>query len=307
MDINFLAKKNLIVTNYFFSIKKLGRLFSVFVVLWFNSCQQEKFEGYSSTESGLYYKLYSLGNVENYPKVGDLLTVNVVFKTEKNVVIHQSLKKIELSSSLYPGSLEEGLLMLSVGDSASFKILADSFYLKGINKPLPQYISKGSYITVGIKITDIRQLNDDVVLNHAFIDELAYKDLEELRLVANYIKENHIQVQPTLSGLYILKEKETQGKSPMQGHGVKIHYTGSFLDGRIFDSTLEREAAFDFILGVKDQVIPGIEQTLYLMHEGEKVKVIIPSFLAFGEKGSSTGIVPPFTPVMYEIELLQEN
>ncbi len=289
-----------------FSEKNINILYFLLVSLFF-SCNDEKFKGYSVNEHGLYYKLHTLGAQEMYPKVGDLLTVLVVFKTDKDSIIHQSAKKIILSSSPYQGSLEDGLLSLSLGDSASFKLFADSFYIKGLNQLLPSYIIAGSYLTVGVKITDIRSLNDDYPLNKNFIDAYEYKDMDELTILANYLTENHIDVQATSSGLYFINENKTNGKMPLNGHGVKINYEGSFLDGQLFDSTTEKNAPFEFVLGVKDQVIPGIEQALYRMHEGEKAKIIVPSFLAFGEKGSSTGIIPPYTPVVYEIELLQVN
>jgi hypothetical protein len=287
-------------------MKRAYYFLCIFVPLCFFSCRNEKFEGYSVTEAGLYYKLFSIGSIENYPKVGDFLTVNVIFKTERDVVIHHSVKKIALSKSPYNGSLEEGILMLSDGDSASFKLVADSFYLIALHKPLPDYIASGSYLTIGIKIIDIKSGDDDFAINKSLFDDYEYKDMDELLMLAKYLKENNLNVKADDSGLFMIKETETDGRMPQKGYGVRIHYTGSFLDGRIFDATSD-SLPFDFILGIKDQVIPGIEYALYQMHEGEKAKVIIPSFLAFGEKGSSTGIVPPYTPVIYKLELLQVN
>lgn len=277
----------------------------IFVLCLF-SCENEKFQGYSVTENGLYYKLHFIGIQEVYPKVGDLLTVDVIFKTETDSIIHQSAKKIVLSLPPYQGSIEDGLLTLSIGDSASFKLLADSFYIKGLGIALPHGIASGSYLTAGIKMVDIKPKTEDYVMNKWLIDECEYKDMDELSMLSAYLKENNIHVEPTPSGLYFIKETETSGRIPQRGHGVKINYSGSFLDGRIFDSTIER-GAFEFGLGVKDQVIPAIEQALYMMREGEKAKIIVPSFLAFGEKGSSSGIVPAYTPVVYEVELLQAN
>lgn len=276
------------------------------VMLFLFSCKNEKFPGYSVTENGLYYKLHVIGFQEVYPKVGDLLTVDVIFKTETDSVIHKSAKKIVLSSPPYHGSIEEGLLMLSIGDSASYKLLADSFYIKGLGIPLPHSIAHGSYLTAGIKMISIKPKTEDYIMNNALIDEYEFKDMDELSMLSDYLKENNIHVTPTSSGLYLIKEKETSGRIPQRGHGVKINYSGSFLDGRIFDSTTSR-GPFEFGLGVSDQVIPAIEQALYLMHEGEKAKIIVPSFLAFGEKGSSSGIVPAYTPVIYEVELLKVN
>lgn len=287
---------------------KYFNLFSItLVALVTFSCQEKKLQDYSVTENGLYYKLHTIGGQELYPQLGDLLTLHIVFKTEKDSILYKSAKKVVLSQSPYKGSIEEGLLLLSLGDSATFKIKADSFYSKGIDKPLPSFISKNSYLTVGVKIIDIALFTTNAVISKNLIDDYEFKDMDELTLVSMYLKENNIHVQPTAGGLYFIKTKETSGRKAQTGHGVKIHYSGSFLDGKIFDSTFEREIPFEFILGTKDQVIPGIEQALLLMNEGEKASLIIPSFLAFGEKGSSTGFIPPFTPVKYEVELLKVN
>jgi FKBP-type peptidyl-prolyl cis-trans isomerase len=61
----------------------------------------------------------------------------------------------------------------------------------------------------------------------------------------------------------------------------------------------------EFVFGEQGQVIKGFETAISLLNEGAQAKFIIPSQLAYGEKGSSTGIVPPYTTLVYEIELLK--
>ena len=62
--------------------------------------------------------------------------------------------------------------------------------------------------------------------------------------------------------------------------------------------------ALDFQLGKPDQVIRGIEIALHHMRPGGEVRLVIPYYLAFGPEGSSTGIVPPYTTVVYRVKLL---
>eukprot|EP00792_Barthelona_sp_PAP020_P011392 TRINITY_DN5340_c0_g1_i1.p1 TRINITY_DN5340_c0_g1~~TRINITY_DN5340_c0_g1_i1.p1 ORF type:complete len:117 (+),score=45.07 TRINITY_DN5340_c0_g1_i1:28-351(+) len=95
------------------------------------------------------------------------------------------------------------------------------------------------------------------------------------------------------------------GATPAKNNKVVVHYTGSFEDGRIFDSSVQRGQPFSFILGV-GQVIAGWDRTVAEMKIGEKCRVKIPSELAYGARGAG-GIIPPHTDLIFEIELLSFN
>ena len=95
--------------------------------------------------------------------------------------------------------------------------------------------------------------------------------------------------------------KKGTGEMPQNSQMVKVHYTGKLLDGTVFDSSVERNEPFSFVLGAH-QVIPGWEIALSKMHVGEKATVIIPSNLAYGERGNYG--IPPFSTLVFDIELL---
>lgn len=88
------------------------------------------------------------------------------------------------------------------------------------------------------------------------------------------------------------------------GKEVVIHYEGRHLDGRVFDDSRLLEGPFRFVYGNEGQVITGIETALGRMRRGEVVEVVLPSWLAFGKRGSSDGRVGPYTPVVYRIEVV---
>jgi FKBP-type peptidyl-prolyl cis-trans isomerase len=102
--------------------------------------------------------------------------------------------------------------------------------------------------------------------------------------------------------LKIEKLTTGQGRSPKKGEAVTVHYTGRFLDGKIFDSSLPRNAPFTFVLGA-GQVIAGWDVGVAQLVVGDKAKLTIPSHLAYGEHGYP-GAIPPNATLIFEVELL---
>jgi FKBP-type peptidyl-prolyl cis-trans isomerase len=126
-------------------------------------------------------------------------------------------------------------------------------------------------------------------------------DMEEHKALKKYISDNNITTGPVDNGLYIIPLTEGKGDSVKAGKNVTIAYKGYFLDGHQFDFTKD---PLEFIYGSEMQVLEGLHKALGSMKAGDKSKIIIPSHLAYGEKGSSTGIVPPFTTLIYEVEVI---
>lgn len=105
----------------------------------------------------------------------------------------------------------------------------------------------------------------------------------------------------TKSGLKYYYTNHGNGEKTKQGWLMLVHYTGTFLDGSIFDSSRDRNVPFSFILG-KGQVIKGWDEGISLLKVGDRATFIIPYELAYGEKGRSS--IPPKSTLVFDVEVL---
>ena len=110
------------------------------------------------------------------------------------------------------------------------------------------------------------------------------------------------QMQTTESGLKYIIVEAGDGPKPQPGTPIKAHYTGKFLSGRVFDSSVQRGEPFEFEVGM-GRVIKGWDEALLDMQKGEKRILVIPSHLAYGERGYPP-IIPPRATLVFDVELV---
>ena len=288
-------------------------ILSVLLVFTFSpSCRRSgPFKGYATTSTGLYYKIISLGDGMIRPRYGDYLQLTITYKTIDDSVFldtylynETGMVILPYNKSSFKGSFEEGLNKMNEGDTYSFMVKADSLFKKFFNMPMPGFLKKDDYVKMEISLNKILTTGE-------YLDELkkhevrfVNKELNEknkLLLFLDTCDANYFSMD---SEMYYLPIKQGVGDVVKYGDEVYIHYKGYFLNGIQFESTYTHNKPLQFIFGEEDQVIKGMERALILMNEGAKTKFIIPSQLAYGKNGSSTGIIPPFTTVIYEVELL---
>jgi peptidylprolyl isomerase len=106
----------------------------------------------------------------------------------------------------------------------------------------------------------------------------------------------------TASGLKYIDEKVGTGASPQKGKKVKVHYTGRLTNGNKFDSSVDRNEPFEFVIGV-GQVIAGWDEGVMSMKVGGQRKLIIPANLGYGARGAGR-VIPPNAELHFDVELL---
>ena len=122
---------------------------------------------------------------------------------------------------------------------------------------------------------------------------------------AKFLEENGKRpgVKTTASGLQYEVMKEGTGAMPKATDKVTTHYHGTLLDGKVFDSSVNRGQPIDFPC---NGVIQGWQEALQLMKVGSKWKLFVPYQLAYGERGAG-GDIGPYETLIFEVELLKIN
>jgi len=131
------------------------------------------------------------------------------------------------------------------------------------------------------------------------VDAVTNKEIGAAFLAENAKKEG---VKTTESGLQYLITEQGSGKKPAATDTVKVHYKGTFIDGKEFDSSFKRNAPATFPL---NGVIKGWTEGLQLLNEGGKATLFVPGDLAYGDNGRPG--IPPGSMLIFEVELLEVN
>ena len=171
------------------------------------------------------------------------------------------------------------------------------FYVSGARDALSGQTPRMSREEIRAAIQDLQQRA--ALTRHETLKMQAEKNLYEGKA---FLAENGKKkgVKALSSGLQYKVLSEGAGKAPKKDDTVKVHYRGTLIDGKEFDSSIARGQPATFKVG---GVIPGWTEALQLMKEGAKWQLFIPSDLAYGEPGMPPRI-PPNSALIFELELV---
>ena len=261
--------------------------------------------GFKTTPTGLKYKFLKQGKGRK-AQIDDVITLGVVARNSKDSIIDNTYNKnrplrFPLKKAPFKGALEEGFLMMGEGDSAVFFVKADSIYNAKKGNPRPAFIEAGSLVKFTIKLQKVQSFEEFKTERHAHF--VSQKEKDD-KAITDYLSAKGLKSTKTASGLHYVTLTQGAGVVPIKGNNVVVHYTAKLLVGeKKFDSSYDKKIPFDFALGW-GLVIKGVDEGISSMKEGEKRLLLIPSYLAYGEKGQHD-IVPADSPVLYEVELLK--
>jgi FKBP-type peptidyl-prolyl cis-trans isomerase FkpA len=259
------------------------------------ACNQFKSQ---KTESGLKYQFFTQNEAGKKAKLGDLITFDFKIQNSSDSTLQTTFGsgnpiKMPLQKGTFKGAFEEGLAMLTAGDSAVFFVSADSLF-RAAQQPLPQAVKAGSDLKFTVKMISVQTMEE---FNNATIQ----KQKDEPKVIADFVAKNFPTATKTASGMAFVIKKEGTGAVITAGDVVKVNYTGKLLSGKTFDTSVGREP-YELMAGAGG-VIKGWDETLLMMKQGEQRTVIIPSELAYGPQGSQ-GAIEPYTPLMFDMEIV---
>jgi len=280
-------------------MRKFIYLFSIITVL--SSCNINDF---NVSDSGVEYKFIEQNNDSSKINIGDIVVLDLKYTTENDSLLFDSREetnrfRMRINESKYDGSIDEALAMMHVGDSAIFKVNAMDFYVlsRGM-KTRPDFISPDEKLIFYVRIKSIMDVS--IFNKEKKLSDLSKAD-QETELLNTYLKNANITIKPSNTGLYYIEEKQGSGDNPQPGDTLVINYTGKFINGQIFDTSLKRGKPIKIRYGF-GAVIKGWEEGLSKMKKGGKAQFIIPSHLAYGDK--EFGPIPPFSTLIFDIELV---
>jgi FKBP-type peptidyl-prolyl cis-trans isomerase len=281
-----------------------------------------------SSSNGLLYQIFPKGGTEKV-KIGDIVQYSTIQKFGDSVVRNsQEMGNffVKLDSASIQQPLVEANIFpeMKVGDSAYVKIKTETIYsflrTQGLadGDMLPFFTQKDKFVT--LELTLLKTYQSDSLATVDFEKEkpkmMAYQQKmqqieEEKRRAqgaiaektgAAFLAQNKTKpgIKTTKSGLQYQVLKLGKGIKPVKTSTVKVHYAGSFVNGKEFENSFKNNQPVEF--GVT-QVIAGWTEVLQLMPTGSKYKVFIPGNLAYGEYGK--GNIGPNETLIFEIELLE--
>jgi FKBP-type peptidyl-prolyl cis-trans isomerase len=190
--------------------------------------------------------------------------------------------------------LEKLIKHMAEGDSCVFDINSKEMSQPGL---------KGNG-KIGIRLLlhkTAEQVRKESLSHELWLRE-RYQD--ESSLLQTYLNENYEGLKPEASGIVFISLSPGMEDKVEEGDVVYLEYSASFLSGKQFYATNAGEP-FEFTVGEQGQVLKGMELGVKRMKLGEKARIIVPSHLAFGESGASTGIVGPFKTIIFDVELVK--
>lgn len=159
----------------------------------------------------------------------------------------------------------------------------------------------------GIQNLDLKKnpMEIQMFMNKYFMEQMQREAEENKAKGEKFLKENAQKsgIDTLANGIQYKVVKEGKGPKPAATDKVKVHYKGTFIDGKEFDSSYKREEPAEFYL---NQVIPGWTEALQAMPQGSKWIIYLPSDMAYGPRGNGNGIGPN-EALIFEVELLEIN
>lgn len=273
-------------------------IWMILALLCFTAVSCRKPSGFKRS-SGFYYQYHVLNKDNAQPEVGDFVMVNMGLRIGDSVLSPMTQNNM-LIDELYRGDIYSALRQMHLGDSATFIFGGKKFY--------EEFLGMGDYpygktpIYADIKLLKILSKKKIENAEDQFRAQRKRQRQREDSLIHAYANQYHLNT--VHKGIYYTYTKRGNGAKAKKNKTVEILFRARRLDNIVFESRLDPSHPLSFTIGT-GEMSRGIDIMVQEMNEGDQITVILPSSLVFGDNGSEVYNIPPFTPVVYDIELLK--
>ncbi len=285
---------------------------------------------YKKLPSGLQYAFIVDKPTSPKPEEGGQISLNMQSQCNNRILYSTSAQfkgkpgVYGVAKPAFKGDLIEVIMLMTPGDSTVCLVDADALF-KNAKSKMPDFIKKGDKVQYFIKLVSVKskdkvmkeqtaafekQMKEQMAKQKAEAAKLVIKDDKALQA---YFKKKGITPVKTASGLYYSIKEEGTGEMAMANDTVVMNYTGTFMDGKKFDSNedtaFNHVQPFTFVLG-RGSVIKGWDEGIALMKQGGKATFYIPSGLAYGAQsrpGSAANPkgIPANSILLFDVELVK--
>lgn len=258
------------------------------------------------TESGII--VMEKQGKNKYAQMGDFLNFDFTMCRPSGDTIMNSIGvepiEMQYGEEFLCDGFNKALGMVPDGGTMRFVIPSALAYDSlGYDRYIEPYTPLVVYLKMNSVVDKVKYEKQQAILKAEKEAERERKLKLESEAIAAWIKANDVKELPTESGLYIIRKKEGVGDLAKAGDIVSAHIELINMEGVILESTYDFDSPVTFKLG-NGEMIPAIEEALLTMAPGEKVKLIVPSKLGFGEVSVDDEWLPAYTPLIIDLELV---
>jgi len=262
--------------------------------------------------SGLYFLPIQEGKGDKVLK-GMMLTINYEYSLLNGKKLYSTWdtkKPLEFrfGSRFDTPGMNEALSMMREGGRAKLIVPSKIGYgEQGRAQFIPPY-STLIYDVEVIEVVTEEEFKNDKGLQarekqQQYIKQIQQRQSNEPGNIKTYISHNYPGTKPNSNGIYFLELHQNEGTPPVSGDSVMVHYRQYLLDGTKLIDTYQSNTPFKFVAG-RGEVILGWDIAIKNMTEGSKAKILLPSNLAYHDRGAGK-FIHPYTPLIYDIEVLK--
>jgi len=276
---------------------------SILLTFFLLGCNSPDYEGFKRVHDSVHFQRITLGDDTRKVDEDSFVSLTIaVSSIDDSLMLEKRVKRVQFGSAEWPKDIKSLIATSNEGEELTIIGSVKDLQVKDWFSPVDVGMDN-SLLKLNLFINEVAEAS---VLLQVRAEERLWSDFEMQGQLSfqNALDSLHFDESDLHEGIYFRSQSDGEGSSIKSGGTALIHYRTYLANGLLIDDTYKDEP-FEYHVGKPDQVLKGFAQAIAMMKEGGKAQFLIPYKLAYGDKGSSSGIVPPFSAIIYEAELMK--